>query len=120
MQYGGKESEIGSPPLTSIHPLSEDKASLLYAKHAFLFYAFCDDLIHHPEDKYLPIQRRKEAHAGTARPAASDHADISVLVNFIFFYSGSHRTMNPSLVTSASRTRIAEFNGTAIPLGFIS
>ena len=86
MQYGGKESEIGPPPLTSIHPLSEDKASLLYAKHAFLFYAFCDDLINPPEDKYLiPIQRRKKAHAGTARPAASDHAGISVLVNFIFF-----------------------------------
>ena len=66
--------------------MSEDKASLLYAKHAFLFYAFCDDLINPPEDKYLiPIQRRKKAHAGTARPAASDHAGISVLVNFIFF-----------------------------------
>ena len=44
-----RESEIGPPPLTSIHPLSEDKASLLYVKHAFLFHAYCDDLIHQPE-----------------------------------------------------------------------
>ena len=79
------------------------------------FYVFCDDLINQPEDKYLiPIQRRKKAHAGTARPAGScRHLSLSKLY---FLFLGSHRTMNPSLVTTASRTRIAEFNGTAIPL----